>query len=93
VPPADPTGLVLDRDGNDVLLAWFGSADAGPTWNVYRDASPDPSGWGGPLAAGVTDGDPGTPGVQYRDAGGVPAGALQHYLVTEVGCAESPFPP
>jgi hypothetical protein len=93
LPPPDPTELRVGRDGADVLLSWLGSAGAGPTWNVYRDPDPDPATWGAPHASGVTDEDGGIPGVQYRDSGGVPAGTIQHYLVTEVTCAESPLVP
>ena len=88
----DPTGLVMNRNGNDVEMTWFGSAPSGPTWNTYRDGAPDPSGWGAPLATAIVDQDLGTPGIQFTDVNGIlAAGAVNHYLVTEVTCAESPL--
>lgn len=91
-PPPDPTGLVMNRNGNDVEMTWFGSAPSGPTWNTYRDGAPDPSGWGAPLATAIVDQDLGTPGIQFTDVNGIlAAGAVNHYLVTEVTCAESPL--
>ena len=89
--PPDPTGLLLDRAGNDVLMSWFGSAPSGPTWNVYRDATRNPSGWGPAVFGGIVDQDLGTPGVQFTDVNGALAGTVNYYLVTEVTCAESPL--
>jgi hypothetical protein len=89
--PPDPTGLLIGRSGDDVLMSWNGSAEIGPTWNVYRDPDKDPASWGGPHATGIDDEDPGTPGVQYTDVGGVSAGSVAYYLVTEVTCGESPL--
>ena len=91
VAPPDPEGLVLDKSGNDVHLAWFGSAPSGPTWNVYRNPDSNPALWGAALATGVTDEDAATPGIQFTDVGGLGAGSVQHYLVTETTCAESPL--
>ncbi len=90
--PGDPTGLLVDKAGDDVRLAWDDPGDPGLRWNVYRDASPDPSGWGGPHAADVTDEDPSEPGVQWTDAGAASDGATWFYLVTAVDdCGESPL--
>jgi hypothetical protein len=86
----DPTNLAVDRDVDDVKLSWDDPA-AGWTWNVYRDGSPDPSAWGAPHAAGVTDEDPGTPGIQYTDVGAAPAPS-GYYVVTAVNvCGETPL--
>ena len=74
-----------------MLMSWSGSADIGPTWNVYRDTSRIPATWGGPQATSVVDEDSGTSGVQYTDVGGISAAPLCYYLVTEVTCAESPL--
>jgi len=89
--PPDPSGLILDRSADDVLMSWSGSSDVGPTWNIYRNSAKDPANWGAPLAAGVVDEDSGTTGVQYTDVGGIGAAPLSYYLVTEVTCAESPL--
>ena len=91
VAPPSPSGLLLGRVADDVKLTWSGSGAGGASWNVYRDTAPDPSTWGGPLATSVADEDLGTPGIQYTDVGGIPAGTLQHYLITEVTCSESPL--
>ena len=88
--PADPTSLLAARDGNNVRLEWDDPGAPGVTWNVYRDTSPDPSNWGPPLESGVTDADPGTPGIQFVDVGAVGAGSPLFYLIrAENGCAES----
>ena len=87
----DPTNLFVDRDGADLLLDWD---DPGQTssWNVYREPSPDPSGWGLPHAPFVTDEDPVAEGVQHRDVGAVSAGPLLFYRVTANNfCGESPL--
>ena len=89
--PPDPADLTVGRDDDDVLMTWFGSLPVGPTWNVYRDPDKNPANWGAPLATGVTDEDPGTPGIQFTDVGGTSVGSLQFYLVTEVTCTESPL--
>ena len=72
-------------------MSWFGSAPSGPTWNVYRDATRNPSGWGPAVFGGIVDQDLGTPGVQFTDVNGALAGTVNYYLVTEVTCAESPL--
>ncbi len=90
--PGDPTGLLIDKSGDDVRLSWDDPGDPGLRWNVYRDASPDPSGWGAPHAADVTDEDPGTGGIQWTDAGAASDGETWFYLVTAVDdCGESPL--
>jgi len=88
--PSDPPDLTVARDGGDVVLSW---TDPGQTdsWNVYRDGASDPSLWGGPRAAGVTDEEPGVDGVQFRDVGAVAEGSW-FYLVTGLNfCGESPL--
>jgi hypothetical protein len=88
----DPINLMLEKDGEDIVLTWDDPAVLELTWNVYRDESSDPSEWGSVYAAGITDQDPGTPGIQYRDVGAVSTGASYHYLVTAVNeCGESPL--
>ena len=87
----DPTNLLLDKDGVDLLLAWD---DLGQTssWNIYRDTTPDPSGWGAPHAPVVSDEDPVEEGIQYRDVGALSAGSSLFYLVTANNfCGESPL--
>ncbi|RMF74134.1 MAG: CRTAC1 family protein [Acidobacteria bacterium] len=87
--PADPSGLTVERAGDDLLLAWD-DPGAPVTFNVYREATPDPSGWGAPHETGVTDEDPATPGIQHTDAGAAADGATWFYLVTAVdACGES----
>jgi len=42
------------------------------------------------LTAGITDAEPGTPGIQYVDVGAISAGSTWYYLLTTVnGCGES----
>ena len=89
---ADANALHVGRSGNDLLLNWADPSTPGISWNVYRDGAPDPAAWGGPHAAGVLDGDPGTPGIQYVDAGAVSAGSTLYYLLTVVNaCGETPL--
>lgn len=78
----DPANLMLEKDGADVILTWDDSALPGLTWNIYREENPDPSTWGPAHSTGVSDQDPGTPGIQYRDAGAVSTGASYYYFVT-----------
>jgi len=88
--PPDLLNLTVVRDGGDVVLSW---TDPGQTdsWNVYRDGASDPTLWGGPHAANVTDEEPGVDGVQFRDAGAVAEGTW-FYLVTGLNfCGESPL--
>jgi hypothetical protein len=87
----DPENLVMDKDGEDLLLAWD---DLGQTasWNIYRDTAPDPSGWGAPDAPFVNDEDPVEQGIQYRDVGALSGGPSLFYLVTANNfCGESPL--
>jgi hypothetical protein len=87
-----PDGLLVDRDGDDLVLTWDDPLTGGVTWNVYRDGVPDPSGWPGPHAQGVSDEDPGTPGIQYRDVGAAIDPSRWFYLVTaENVCGETPL--
>lgn len=86
----DPANLMVRKDATDLTLEWDDPAVAGTRWNVYRDGSPDPSGWGAPHEEGVTDAEPGTPGIQYRDPGAVPGTSAFHYLITAVNeCGET----
>ena len=88
---SDPENLIMDKDGADLLLAWD---DPGPalTWNIYREMTPDPSGWGGPQAPFVDDEDPVEEGIQFRDVGALGAGSPLFYLVTANNpCGESPL--
>jgi hypothetical protein len=88
----DPAGLLLGKDGADLLFEW--DAPAGPVWNwaLYRDTVPDPSMWGAPFDTDATDEDPATEGVQYRDPGGLVSGSTYFYLLTAVNdCGESPL--
>ncbi|MDQ7007856.1 MAG: CRTAC1 family protein [Acidobacteriota bacterium] len=88
----DPTGLLISKQGSDLLLEWDDPADPGVSWNVYRDGDPDPSTWGAAHAAGVGDEDPGTPGIQYTDVGAASDGARWFYLVTATNvCGETPL--
>lgn len=88
---SDPTGLTVDRDGDDLVLTWNDPGD-GSTFNVYRDAAPDPSTWGAPHAQDIVDDDPGTPGIQYRDLGAAGDPLTYHYLVTASNvCGETPL--
>jgi hypothetical protein len=88
----DPADLRVARAGADLALAWDEPAVAGLAWAVYRDAGPDPRAWGGPLAARVTDQDPGAPGIQWTDAGAAPPPQGWFYLVVSVNaCGESPL--
>ena len=88
----DPSNLMVDIDGDDVLLTWDDPSVPELVWNVYRDEAPDPAGWGGPLEEGVMDGDAGTPGIQYRDTGAVSVGSVLFYLTTAVNeCGETPL--
>ena len=87
---SDPANLRLEKDGEDVLMTWDDPGEPDWTWNVYRDTSPDPAGWGGPHEAGVSDEDAATPGIQHWDLGA--AGTLDSYfyLVTAVNeCGET----
>ncbi len=88
----DPANLTIAIDGDDLVLTWDDPALGDVTWNVYRDPGPDPATWGPPLAEELTDGDPGTPGIQYRDVGAVSAGTALHYLATAKNvCGETPL--
>jgi hypothetical protein len=90
--PGDPTHLMLDKTPSDVLLTWDDPAEAGWTWNVYRDTDPNPANWTDPHATDVTDEDPGTEGIQYTDTGAASTSATYFYLVTAVNeCGESPL--
>jgi thermitase len=90
--PLDPTGLGLEKSGADGLLTWDDPSNPSLTWNVYRDTQRDPSLWGPPHASGVTDQDPGQPGIQYRDVGALDAPDSHYYKVTAVNaCGESPL--
>jgi hypothetical protein len=87
----DPTNLMVDKDVNDVVLTWDDPLASGWTWNVYRDGGPDPSLWGDPHEGGVTDGDLGTPGIQWTDIDAI-SGSTYYYLVTAVNeCGETPL--
>jgi len=92
--PADPTNLILVKDGADVVLAWDDPALSGLTWKVYRDAQPDVSLWGAPRALGVGDQDPAAPGIQYRDVGAASDAGTYFYLVAAFSdaCGESAAP-
>lgn len=87
----DPTQLLLGKDQDDLLLGWDDAAQAS-SWNVYRDTSPDPSGWGPPYASEVSDEDPVEDGVQYRDLGALSDASSMFYVVTANNfCGESPL--
>lgn len=87
----DPSGLRVDKSGADLRLTWDDPGTLGWTWNVYRGPGPDASTWGAPHAIGVTDADPGTPGIQYQDVGAT-SGDSYYYLVTAVNhCGETPL--
>lgn len=89
--PDEPANLLLDRDGADVILSWDDPVET-VSWNVYRDTTPDRSLWGSPLESGVTDEDPGTSGIQFRDVGAVIDPEPLFYLVTASNpCGESPL--
>ena len=92
-PPADPTGLLVDKDPDDVKLTWDDPGDPQvSSWNVWREDHPDPSDWSTPHAEGVTDEDPGTAGIQWTDTGAAADGASWFYLVTAINdCGESPL--
>jgi hypothetical protein len=89
---SDPTGLHIDRAGNDLALSWDDPGQPDWTFNVYRDGSPDPSGWGAAHATDVSDQDPGTPGFQWTDVGAAP-GSTSYYLISAANvCGETPLP-
>jgi len=89
---ADPTGLLVAREGTDLVLTWDDPADPELSWTVYRDAAPDPAAWGAPLAEQVSDADPGAPGIQWRDVGAASPPQRWFYLVVSVNaCGESPL--
>jgi len=90
--PGDPENLGVERQGNDLVLSWNDAVIPATGWNVYRDAAADPSGWGPPHDPGVTDEDPGTPGVQHTDVGAASDASSYFYLVTTVtACGETPL--
>ena len=89
--PPDPMNLRVAVDALDLLLSWD---DPGQTsnWNVYREGTADPAGWGMPHVPGAIDQEPLTVGIQYRDAGALSAGSPLFYLVTGTNdCGESPI--
>jgi hypothetical protein len=87
---ADPSNLLLEKDGEDVLMTWDDPGEADWTWNVYRDTSPNPAGWGGPHEENVTDEDGSTPGIQHWDVGALGDTENYFYLVTAVNeCGET----
>lgn len=90
--PADPEGLLLARVGADLDLEWDDPGQALMTWNIYRESAPDPDTWGPPHAEGVTDQNPGKPGIQYTDAGASSGAPLFFYFITAVKGCESPLP-
>ena len=56
--------------------------------------SASPSTWGAPLYEGVTDADPGTPGIQFVDLDAVNVGSLPYYRITaDNGCQEEAVGP
>jgi hypothetical protein len=88
-PPPVPTGLLVDKSGSDAVLTWDDPGGA-MTWNVYREIFPNRSSWTSPLAPGVTDGDIGTPGIQYTDVDALSDPDSYFYLVTAMtNCGES----
>ncbi|MEW5805783.1 MAG: CRTAC1 family protein [Acidobacteriota bacterium] len=88
----DPTNLMVKKDVSDIILTWDDPSVPGLAWNVYRDERSNPMYWGLPHAGRITDSDPGTPGIQYRDAGAAVDGASYYYLITTIdGCCESPL--
>jgi hypothetical protein len=93
-PPADPAGLRTAKDASDLVLTWDDPVLAGLSWKVYRGLQPDHALWGAPRALGVTDQDPATPGIQYRDSGALNDPASLYYLVTAFApdCGESLTP-
>jgi hypothetical protein len=81
----------VDREAGDLVLSWDDPGST-PTWNVYRETTPDPGDWGAPHAVGIIDEDPVADGIQYRDVGAVSAGSPLFFKVTGVNfCAESPL--
>ena len=81
----------MARAGADLVLTWDDPALSGLAWNVYRGSAPDPAAWGPALAVlGRATRTPGTPGIQYRDAGAAAGGSALFYLVSAVDdCGES----
>ena len=50
----------------------------------------DPAGWGAAHEENVSDGDAGTPGIQYTDAGAAADSLTYYYLITaENVCGET----
>ncbi|MFN7966267.1 MAG: VCBS repeat-containing protein [Acidobacteriota bacterium] len=93
-PPGDPTGLVLAKQGSDIVLTWSDPAIAGLTWKMYRDTQPDHSLWGAPRALGFSDEDAAAAGIQHRDVGAIAQTSSLFYWVTAFSssCGESPAP-
>jgi hypothetical protein len=91
--PLDSANLMATKDGNDIIISWDAPSIPDINWNVYRDGSKDPSTWGLPIASNVTDQDPVTPGIQYRDVGAFATPNNYYYLITAVNCRgdESPL--
>ena len=88
----DPTNLMLDKSASDVLMTWDDPADPALTWNVYRDASRDPSLWQDPHESGVTDEDGARAGIQHTDSGAASDGSTWFYLITANNvCGETPL--
>ena len=83
---------MIYRAAADVLVAWDDPAVPTIDWNVYRDGTPDTTGWGAAHATTIGDAEPGTPGIQYRDTNAVLADPLLFYLATATStCGESPL--
>ncbi len=83
--PFPPSGLKADLSSSDVVLTFNGSGAPDATYNIYRGTNdPNPANWGPAIAAGVTDEDLVTPGIQWTDVNALSAtGSDYYYKVTE----------
>jgi hypothetical protein len=87
---SDPTNPGVHKSGQDVLPSRDDPAQEGWTWNVYRDLTADPSGWGTPHVENTADDHLGQPGIQHHDTGALADGDSYYYLVAAVNiCGET----
>ena len=92
--PVDPSGLRIDRGGNDVLVQWNEPAVAVTTWFLYHDSDRNPANWGPPRIVDITDQDPATAEIQlFASLPTPPSGSVTYVKVTAVDCGESPLVP
>ncbi|MBN2030414.1 fibronectin type III domain-containing protein, partial [bacterium] len=80
--PPDINSIIIE-DSDHLELTWDAVSDA-TGYNVYRDTTayftPDKTGGTNRVATGITDGDPGTDGVQWTDTDDVVGDPETHYF-------------